>query len=60
MFDYLYLVDFVVVDLVLCYTRFILGLLFIVLSLGFNFDFFSSSQEISWEERPRYDLFSVE
>jgi len=25
-----------------------------------NFDFLSTSQEIGWEERLRYDLFSVE
>jgi len=27
---------------------------------GFNFGFLSTSQEIGWEERVRYDLFSVE
>ena len=29
-------------------------------SPGFNIDFLSTSQEIGWEDRLRYDLFSVE
>jgi len=29
-------------------------------SPGINFDFFSTSQEIGWEERLQYDRFSVE
>ena len=28
-------------------------------SLNFNFDFLSTSQEIGWEERLRFDLFNV-
>ena len=58
MFDDLYFVDLVVIGPVLCQLRFIKLCLF---SLGFNFDFFSStSQEISWEECLCCDLFSVE
>ena len=34
--------------------------LFIVFSLGYSFDFLSTRQEIGWEERLRYSLFSVE
>jgi len=30
-----------------------------VYSPGFNIDFLSASQEIGWEERLWYDLFSV-
>ena len=47
MFDDLY---FVHLGLLYCY----------VFSLDFNFDFLSTSQEIGWEGRLRYDMFSVE
>ena len=48
MFDDLYLVDFVVVDLVF----------FVVLSPGFNF-FLNTIEDSGWEERPQNDLFCV-
>jgi len=37
-FDDMYFIDFVVVDLVLCLPKFIV--LFVVFSPGFDFDFF--------------------
>ena len=46
-----------VVYLVLCLPRFIVLLCF---SCIFTFDFVGTSQEIGWERRLRYDLFSVE
>jgi len=58
MFDGLYFVDLMVVDLVLCQPRFIV--LFVNISPSFDFDFLSTRQEIGWEKRSRNDLFSVE
>ena len=55
-FDDLYFVDFVAVDLVRCWPWFVV--MFVVLSPSFDFVFFvSTNLEIGWEEHPRNDLF---
>ena len=48
MFNALYFVDSVVVHLVLCSLGFVV--LFMFFSPGFDSDFISTSQEISWQQ----------
>ena len=57
MFNALHLVDLDMIGLVLHLPKF---MVYYGFSPGFIFSYLSTSQEIGWEERLRYDLYCVE
>ena len=57
MFNALHLIDLVMIGLVLRLPKF---MVYYGSSPGFIFSYLSTSQEIGWKERLRYDLYCVE